>query len=745
MANPLKLPLRGRYLAENFEIRRDSDQLVKIVAADSEACAYAMGMCHWADRALQMYLQKIVAQGRVCELLQDSPENLELDLFVRRMEFFYSSREEASNLVDLNKKFLSAYCQGVNQAMKRHQPFELKLAKIPLEPWTAADTLATVKLVSFMGMAQCQLNVEKFIIQALKGGIEQEFLQQLFAPNWEKLDGRILEIIKELKVFNALLPQRLFELGPPAWQASNNWVLSGKRSTSGTPLVSADPHLNIQRLPAFWYEMKHLESESSDYFACGVSVPGIPGLIMGRTNLISFNFTYGTMDTLDYFIEDIVDQKFKLEDQYKKFNGRKEEIKRKNNSSQWLLVNKTECGRLECPDHYREGGAAPVLENGYYLSLSWSGSKVDSNHTMDLLINLPKCKTVAEAQKLSAKLFISANWLFSDTSGNIGYQQSGLLPLRQGKGLLPLCAWEEKNHWQGTLDCQKLHRITNPPEGFLATANNNMNDPNGPLSINLSLGDYRCNRIKEFISERGKFNVTDMKALQSDLKSLHAIKYLKKIKKLIPDTPAGRILSDWDGRYHVKSQGAFLFHKFYFYLLEISFGQKIFRQSVWQYCIEQPIIISNIYFLLDRLLLEISDEEWREFFKEDRESLFKEALDVTLKRYPPSKVRPWGKENYITFRHLLFQRKWPFLLRLLGINKGPYPLPGHWSTVVQASIFNSETRPETIGPSWRFVCDMGEKFSFTSLPGGSSDRPFSSRYSDELNKWCNFQYKVVFP
>ena len=742
MRNPLKFPYRGNYDGQRFDIRRGGEQLVRIFSSYREGQAYALGLAHWLDRATQMYLQRIVIRGRVSELLEDSEENLKLDLYMRRMEFFYLAKIERESLGGEAKNYLQAYCRGVNKAMEYHWPWEFKLARLPREPWDPADTLALIKASSFLGLAQSQQEMEKFIIQSLQAGISKEFLQQLFTPHLNSWDSRIEEIIGQLKIFHRPVP--LTPLIPPSLKASNNWVIAGKKSSSGNPLVGADPHLDIQRLPASWYEVK---IHSEDHFAYGITMPGIPGLVMGRSKELSFNLTYGFMDTLDYFVEDIEEEKFRREEgPYKELNTRREKIKRKHHPYENLVVKKTECGRLECPDHYPEGGTLPALEDGHYLSFAWTGDRRgEVAQAIPILMNISQCKTVSEAQELSSSLFMSCNWLFSDHLGNIGYQQSGHLPVRKGSGLLPRISWDRENHWQGVHPPHQLGRFTNPKEGLLATANNDMNKENGPVSINLSAGEYRFQRIYQEISGRERWSVEDIKSLQSDVISLHALQYMDKIKGLIPDTPSGRILSAWNGSYHVDSLGAFLFEKFYRQLLDNTFGKHIFGPSTWEAFCDQTSFFTFYHYLLDRFFLEMSEQRWNDFFSFERTVAFKKSLEQTLEKCPTGKLRTWGKENSFFMEHIFFQNRYPSLCKLLGLRKGPFPLPGCRATISQGAIYRQGTRQDSAAPSWRFVSDMGKDFSFTVLPGGIRDRAFSRYYANELSQWLNFQYKIILP
>ena len=221
-------------------------------AADDLALATAYGYAHAHDRALQMLLVRVIGQGRLCELLDDSPASLVIDLFMRKNLFAACSEEEAAALGGRARELAEAYAAGVNARLERGRPWELRLLGVPDEPWRPADTLLTLRLMSFVGLAQAQGDAEVVVLQALRAGVDAAKLSRLFRPHLEGLDDALLAAIRAVRHVPSLVPG----LPPlPGLRASNNVAVAGRLSASGAALYASDPHLEVNRLPAIWYEV----------------------------------------------------------------------------------------------------------------------------------------------------------------------------------------------------------------------------------------------------------------------------------------------------------------------------------------------------------------------------------------------------------------------------------------------------------------------------------------------------------
>jgi len=713
-------------------IARTEDGVIKLWADNDVGLARGLGFAHAQDRLVQMILVRLIGQGRLCECLVNDNDALAIDIFMRQMGLSRYSKVEAINATGIGRSLGDAYAEGVNFWLgTNRRPIELMMVRHEPEWWTVADTILTIKLMSYIGLAQSQHDMEKFLIQAIHGGVPAERLARLTEPHLDGLDDATTELISKLKYLQPLLPEALRYLAAaPTVMASNNWAVAGSRSASGNPLQCNDPHLECNRLPAVWYEAV---MHSADDYRIGATMPGVPGIVMGRTRNLSLGFTYGFMDMIDYFIEQCHDGGCRRGDSFVPLKTRAEKIARKGGSPIEITIRETDLGVLECD------AREPDLEDGFYLCRAWSAHRVGGAASLDALARLPSATTVSDAQKIVRQVTISCNWLLADRDGNIGYQQSGLLPDRRHSGLHPVPAWEEKWRWRGFVPSDQLRTELNPREGFLATANNNLNPDDGPLAINLPMGSYRVDRIRDLLREIEACTLQDMQRIQNDLLSLQAERFMSVLRPLLPESFAGRLLAGWDCRYDCSSRGATLFETVYHALLREVFGKGLFSEEVWDATVSSTAIVADYYHLFDDILLG-DDPSW--FGEESLTELYRRVLEEVLTEVSLEAISPWGRHQQMMMKNVFFDGRLP---RWLGFDHGPIELPGNRATIVQGGIFTAHDRQTTFTPSWRFITDLGEDRALTALAGGPSGRRSSKWYKTDVDRWLSGDYKVLEP
>jgi penicillin amidase len=623
-----------------------------------------------------------------------------------------------------------AYAEGVNRWIgTNRKPFELMLVRYDPEWWTVTDTFLTVKLMSYLGLAQSQQDMEKFLIQAIRAGVPVDRLAKLTAPHLDGLNDVVADLITKLEYVQPLLPESLrFLSAAPTLKTSNNWAVAGARTASGRPLQCNDPHLECNRLPAIWCETV---MHTADDYRIGATMPGVPGLVMGRTRNLSFGFTYGFMDMVDYFIEDCRDGNCRSGDTWEPLEIRTESILRKGEQPIEITIRETNLGVLEAD------ARDPELVDGLYLSRAWSAHRVGGAASLDALARLMAARTVVEGQEIARNVAISCNWLLADRKGNIGYQQSGLLPFRNHSGLYPMPAWEGWWRWGGLVPADQLRSELNPPEGFLATANNDLNPQDGPLVINLPMGSYRVDRIRALLEECDACTLEDMQRMQNDLYSLHAERLMSVLRPLLPETFAGRLLANWDCCYDAGSRGATLFETVYHAILKEVFGKGLFGEEAWEATISTTAVVADYYHLFDNVLFG-DDPEW--FADEGRDALFSRVLEEVLTEVSLAAITPWGRRQQIMMKNIFFDGRLP---RWTGFDHGPVELPGNRATIVQGGIFTAHNHHTTFTPSWRFITDLGEDSALTALAGGPSGRRFSRWYKTDIKRWLAGKYKVL--
>ncbi|WP_422930363.1 penicillin acylase family protein [Singulisphaera sp. PoT] len=720
-----------------IEIVRTKDGVPQIEAEDLGDVLFGLGYCHGKDRALQMRLVRIVARGRASEILDGSQEMLDLDRFLHRLNFSRDVAQQEAALSGRSKALLDRYNDGVNFAFETLGiPWELRMLgdRARGEPWSFADVYLSGKVIGYMALAVSQAEIERWILECLRSGVGRVQLEELFPGHFEFLDEGL---IHQLKLPEAIIPRDLWgQPLLPAAMASNNWVVAGSKTNSGSPFACNDPHLQINRLPAFWYEaVLRWKQDGEPRYAVGATLPGTPGVVIGRNRDLAWTVTYGFMDCVDSWVEDCRDGKYRRGEEWLPFRIRKETVARKRQEPVELTFYENEHGTLEGDPN----------EPGYYLASRWSCGEETGASSLEGLLGILTTGTVEEGRAVLGKLCNSSwNWLLADRAGSIGYQMAGKMPLRRDgwTGLIPLKGWEPENDWRGFADLEDLPRAMNPREGFFATANDDLNDLGRVRPINACVAPYRAERIRDVLAGSERLSVEDMKNLQYDTRSIQAGRFLAILEPLLRErreSPNAQLLLDWDGDYRQDSRACWLFEAFYRELiLEVFGGKHGYDASgprrigtpVIDYLMDQTTLFAEFYGAFDRVLLAESSL-W--FGSRGRAEVYAAALDRVLDRKP----KRFGATRKFSLDHILLGGKFP---RLLGFDRGPIPLRGGRATVHQGQIFRNRERDLVSGPSYRFVTDLATDELCANLPGGASDRRFSRWYANGIKDWLKGRY-----
>ena len=362
--------------------------------------------------------------------------------------------------------------------------------------------------------------------------------------------------------------------------------------------------------------------------------------------------------------------------------------------------------------------------------------------TIDAIVNASKTENIDDFCDQVAHVVISCNWIATDNLGQIAYQQSGRAPKRKGSGLMALEAWEKENLWDGFLPKDQLVSIKNPKEGYLCSANNNIPHGDKPMTINLSMGPYRFERISNVLSKTNDADMTSMQALQNDLFSLQADKFLAIFENQFPSHPLAQVLQKWDRCYATDSIAATLFERFYRNLLVEAFSDNFFNEQTVQYLFKETSIVPDYYHLFDNILLSQDDKTLELWFgsAQKRLDIFQKCLKKTLSQSNSYQLPSWGEVNSLSMKNIFFQGKLP---KFLGFDYGPFALPGGRATIVQGGIHRIHGLDTSFAPSWRMIADLDEDFIHTALAGGASDRRFDSTYKSGITNWLAGKYKRI--
>jgi penicillin amidase len=224
-----------------FTVARDIHGVPHIAAGSWRGALYGLGYMHAIDRPTQLLFSRAVANGHSTELIADKPELLEMDRFFRRIGLYVHLDDEVADLDDDTFDQLTFYCEGVNDGLKDAG-----------RSWNQRSVLLLGNLLSYGGLAVGQQQNERIVLELIQAGVDAAKLRELFRP---LLDDADLNLLRQIRMPRQLTDEALEMISDlPRLAGSNAWAISPRRSATGSALLASDPHLEVNRLPAIWYE-----------------------------------------------------------------------------------------------------------------------------------------------------------------------------------------------------------------------------------------------------------------------------------------------------------------------------------------------------------------------------------------------------------------------------------------------------------------------------------------------------------
>lgn len=727
-------PVRIKHANRPFTATRDAAGVPHIVAASWRDALYGLGFMHAIDRPTQLLFSRTVAAGETALHISSKPAMLDTDRFFRKVGLYLNLHVEASRLEERHVDDLCAYCHGVNAGMRQAgRSLPMWATGFQPQPWDVEAVMLIGNLLNFGGLAVGQQQNERLILELIQTGVADDRLRELFSP---LLDDADFQLLRQVKISNRLSDEALELIADlPRLAGSNAWVVAPGRSATGGALLASDPHLEVNRLPSIWYEAVLCWGDGGDYLM-GATLPGCPTFAVARTRHLGWGVTYLKGDTSDYFVEECRrgerGWQFRRESDWHDFRFRDETIQSKAGKSETLRVHFNDQGTLD--------GDPEATGEGYYLLTAWTGDREGVGRSVVTWLDLVACRDAIQAMDLVRHCpQPTLCWLFADRQGHIGMQANGWFPKRRPghTGLIPVPAWDTANHWQGLLDVHQLPRVYDPPEGFIASANESINRPGGPLLTTQPVPDYRKRRIVERLQAMSPATLADMQSLQYDVISTQARDLLAIFLPHIPEGPYKQRLAAWDCNYSPSSREATLFTWLYRNVLLEIFGQDPQHQGGigWRrmlYLCTRAGFSMMIVTCIDRLLHQRDSLWWQ---GRDKGALIARAASQLTAEHD----QPWGKFNAFRFTNRYFERQLGG--HALGFHTGELPMPGCHATPFQGHLLRAATRETTFAPSYHFVADLATDEAWSNLPGGPTESRFSRWYKSDIPRWCEGVYK----
>ncbi|WP_215908895.1 penicillin acylase family protein [Phreatobacter stygius] len=522
------------------EIIRDKEGVAHIFAATDTDAAAALGFVHAQDRLWQLEMNRRIAAGRLSEIVGEP--GLETDRFLRTIGIRRTAEAIYRNIDAETRAQLLAYSRGVNAFIETSNaplPPEFYVLRAPApEPWSPVDSIGW-SLMMALDLGG-NLSSEIMRLRLAQSGMAMDRIGEILPPYPGEAWPRLADYTA---LYRGLAPEtrraaqaiRGLELGLEG-VGSNNWVVSGARAESGRPLLANDPHLGLSA-PALWY-FARMTSPSGTVI--GATLPGAPGVVLGRNERIAWGFTNTNPDVQDIYIErlDARDPAvYQAPDGWRRFETVEERIRVRGGADQVMTVRISRHGPIISDGASR--GATAGAPRGYALALQWTALRPD-NLTIQAAARINAARNWDEFLA-AARHFHSPqqNMVYADIDGNIGFIAAGRVPVRKPEndlgGLFPAPGWDARYDWAGFIPFEQLPREFNPERGYRATANERITAEGYPHFITYEWASpHRANRINELLTARDKHSLDSFRAIQAD----HRSNAVREILPLLLAAPA---------------------------------------------------------------------------------------------------------------------------------------------------------------------------------------------------------------
>jgi penicillin amidase len=727
-------------ISKQVAVKRDQRSIPYIDAANDADLYFAQGYVTASDRLFQMDLMRRLSRGETAEIFGRT--TLEEDKRWRRFGFARISEESLKIMNPEMRAALDAYTSGVNAFIatldEKTLPVEFRILQYKPSPWRASDTLMIGKILSDALSTTWRNDIMRLSVQSLPKEKLADLTNQvtpydviLFgndskaatAVNSENAvtDG-LASLIAAADREDLLRKTSLERVGLYAEDlaASNNWVISGKRTSDGKAILANDPHL-APTAPGIWY-LTHLSTPTMR--VSGVTVPGVPGIILGH----NADFAWGATN-VGPDVQDLYSETFNEKGEYKTPTGwqatvkRTEVVKFRANPLSPALQEET----LEVVE--TRNGPIIFESEGKKYALKWTAFD-PKNTEFEVFYRWNRAKNWEEF-KNALKTYGGAaqNFVYADTKGNIGWYAASKIPIRRvGDGALPYDGATTDGDWVGFIPFEELPNLYNPDSGLIVTANQRIVGASYKYTqmSRDAATPWRARQIMNTLSVKEKLPVEDVRAAMFDSGNLAVQMIARQIVKNNAASPETLdLLKKWDGRMTPDSTAALLASD-----IRICMGNKmadankpapatVVRERVLNWAVErQSPLWLPAEFKDYPALMKYCDEAVRAGFADP-------------KRYGPDQSAwQWGK---------IWQSRFPHPLAVA-------PLIGAQFQTPVVPISGSGQSPNVgSAVSMRHIATPGN-WDATShvIPLGQSGDPKSPHFKDQFETWKNGG-TAVFP
>jgi penicillin G amidase len=742
-------------LHDRVTVRRDDRGIPYIEANNDEDLYFAQGYVTASDRLWQMDLMRRNVRGELAEIFGQNA--LSEDKRHRTLGLGRVVDESAKTLPPNLKLAMESYAKGVNAFIDslddKNTPPEFRILQYKPRHWVPADSLAVGKLLAEYLSSSWQIDIMRGSLASLPKEKRDAVL-----PERSPLDVLVVGTDRTPKRSARLSPSSptravlaelasmiqsqhrsaellgLTPLNLETLQASNNWVVSGKRTVTGKPLLANDPHIPAAA-PGIWYQTELL---APGMHVAGVTFPGAPGIVIGHNERIAWGATNLGPDVQDAFLE-----KFDKDNptRYQTPVGwREAEIRHEQISVRKNLMDPKSVEIQNFDVTITRHGPIVLEKDGNRYALQWTALDPVTLESAGLF-DANRARNWKEfTTALSHYTGPTQNFVYADVDGHIGYYGAGRIPIRKnGDGSVPVDGSTDAGEWTAFIPFAKLPHSFDPPSGMIVTANQRVVGDSYPYFLSHNWAQpYRARRINDLLVATPKHSTDDFRRIQGDLYSIgnaHFAKAAAKILKEGAHDEATRTLisnlESWDGLMSADSRMAPL----------VTQMRTAFRQRILNAALGAELAKTYGWGQSDVLTDHLIDEQppsWLpKEFKSYAELLLashQEARQALTKALGADESKwTWGEMVKARFTHPLAQAP------LIGLQFTIPPFPQNGTAGAGATV--------NVGSavSMRLIADTSDwDKTQNGIPLGQSGLPNSPHWKDQLDDWRKVTPRV-FP
>ncbi|SFI58324.1 penicillin acylase family protein [Jannaschia pohangensis] len=495
-------------LTAPVEIVRNTHNVPHIFGETDADVFFGLGYAHAQDRLWQMTLMRRTAQGRLSELF--GSRTARTDELLRRLGLYKAATASVEAQDPETMAMLRAYSAGVNariavvnrEASGRGAP-EFFLFSPQIAPWQPADSIAVVKLMALQLSGHVTEEVRRARASLV---LPAERLRDLHPD----LPGAgTVELAGDL--FPGLEPRQYAAAETPfLWPvpdgdlagASNAFAVAPDRAAARSALLANDPHLGLQA-PALWY-LARMELASGGVI--GATVPGLPTILVGRSERLAWGLTSSYLDDQDVLIEQLNPEnptQYRTPDGWADFETERSILTIKDAEPVTLTLRRSVNGPVLTGSQFDLGAVTP---DGHVAALSWTGLSTEDT-SLRAGLDLMRAQTLDDGLAATEHFIAPAQNLMLTDGTRIAMALMGRQPDRdpghQSEGRIPAPGWIPENRWRGLKPASANPVWADPDSGILGNTNNKTVNTPFPDHLSHYWGDsQRVQRMERLMQDR---------------------------------------------------------------------------------------------------------------------------------------------------------------------------------------------------------------------------------------------------